>query len=155
MPTPPSDPKTEEHQHALNYLEAARILLVIIAAALVWFRVWEPFARVSVIGVIGLAIGGWPVFKEAAENLIARRMTMELSMSIALIAAAAIGAFFTALIIALFVLVAEVLENMTVARGRSAIRELLDFLPRSALVRRASGSPKSRPTCCRWAMRCS
>jgi Cu+-exporting ATPase len=99
----------------------------------------EPFANVSVIGIVGVMVGGWPVFREAAENMLARRMTMELSMSIALIAAAAIGEFFTALIITLFVLVAEVLEGMTVSRGRSAIRDLLDFLPASATVRRASG----------------
>jgi Cd2+/Zn2+-exporting ATPase/Cu+-exporting ATPase len=46
---------------------------------------------------------------------------MELSMSIAIVAAAAIGEFFTALVITLFMLVAEVLEGMTVARGRRAI----------------------------------
>jgi len=87
--------------------------------------------------VLGVLIGGWPIFKEAAENAVARRMTMELSMSIAIIAAAAIGEFFTALVITLFVLVAEVLEGMTVSRGRRAIRDLLDFLPRSVSVRRA------------------
>src|SRR3984957_11624322 len=66
-------------------------------------------------------------------------MTMEVSMSIAIIAAAAIGEFFTALVITLFVLIAEVLEGMTVARGRHAISDLLEFLPRSVSVRRASG----------------
>jgi Cd2+/Zn2+-exporting ATPase/Cu+-exporting ATPase len=40
-------------------------------------------------------------------------------------------------VITLFVLIAEVLEGMTVSRGRHAIRDLLDFLPRSVLVRRA------------------
>ena len=64
---------------------------------------------------------------------------MELSMSIAIIAAAAISEFFTALVITLFVLVAEVLENMTVSRGRRAIRDLLEFLPRSVTVRRNDG----------------
>ncbi len=68
----------------------------------------EPFPAVSVIGVVGLLIGGWPILKEAFENIIERRMTMELSMTIAIGAAAAIGEFFTALVITLFVLVAEV-----------------------------------------------
>ena len=68
-----------------------------------------------------------------------RRMTMELSMSIAIVAAAGISQFFTALIITLFVLVAEVLEGMTVSRGRRAIRDLMDFVPRSVTVRDASG----------------
>jgi heavy metal translocating P-type ATPase len=114
-----------------------RIALVAVAAGCVWLRLWEPVSSFSVIGVLGLAIGGWPIFKEAAENLLARRMTMELSMSIAIIAAAAISEFFTALIITLFVLVAEVLEGLTVARGREAIHDLLDFLPRAVSVRRA------------------
>jgi heavy metal translocating P-type ATPase len=133
----------DEHEHdphyAFEWPEALRIALVALAAAAIWFRIWEPFLHISVVGVVGLVIGGWPIIREAAENILARRMTMEVSMSIAIIAAAAIGEFFTALIITLFVLVAEVLEGMTVARGRHAIRDLLEFLPRSVSVRRASG----------------
>ena len=128
-----------DHEHELDWMEAARIAVAALAAAAVWFRLWEPLQSLSVIGVAGLAVGGWPIFKEAFENLIARRMTMELSMSIAIVAAAAISQFFTALVITLFVLVAEVLEGMTVSRGRRAIRDLLDFLPRAVAVRRAGG----------------
>src|SRR5207245_7525439 len=128
--------------HAFAWPEALRIGLVALAAAALWFQVWEPYRSVSVIGALGLAIGGWPIFKEAFENLIDRRMTMELSMAIAIVAAAAIGEFFTALVITLFVLVAEVLEGMTVQRGRRAIRDLLEFLPREVPVRRAGAVPR-------------
>jgi P-type Cu+ transporter len=128
-----------ERDHALGRVEAARIIVVALAATAVWFHVREPLARVSLIGVLGVLIGGWPIFKEAAENAVARRMTMELSMSIAIIAAAGISQFFTALVITLFVLVAEVLEGMTVSRGRRAIRNLMDFIPRSVTVRGAGG----------------
>ncbi|HET9105877.1 MAG TPA: cation-translocating P-type ATPase [Steroidobacteraceae bacterium] len=128
-----------DHEHEFSWIEAARIAVVAVAAAAVWFRFWEPVPSVSVVGILGLAIGGWPIYKEAFENLLARRMTMELSMSIAIVAAAAIAQFFTALIITLFVLVAEVLEGMTVSRGRRAIRDLLDFLPRAIAVRRPGG----------------
>src|SRR4029077_9082627 len=113
---------------------------VALAAAAVWFRIWEPFARVSLIGLIGTIGGGWPIFAEAWENIRARRMTMELSMTIALGAALVIGEFFTALVITAFVLAAEVLEGLTVGRGRRAIRDLLEFLPATATVRRGSGS---------------
>src|SRR5580658_9403407 len=125
-----------EHDHTFEWQEMLRIALVAVAAAAVWWRLWEPFRAISVIGVAGLLVGGWPIFKEALENLVAKRMTMELSMSIAIIAAAAISEFFTALVITLFVLIAEVLEGMTVSRGRRAIRDLLDFLPRAVSVRR-------------------
>ncbi|MER9566112.1 MULTISPECIES: cation-translocating P-type ATPase [unclassified Mesorhizobium] len=131
-----------DHEHPFEWSEAVRIGLVAIAAAAVWFRVWEPYPAISVIGIVGLLIGGWPILKEAFENILERRMTMELSMTIAIVAAAAIGEFFTALVITLFVLVAEVLEGLTVGRGRKAIRDLLEFLPREVSVRRA-GSIKS------------
>jgi Cd2+/Zn2+-exporting ATPase/Cu+-exporting ATPase len=126
-----------DHKHAFEWQEMARIAVVAAAAACVGWHVWEPFPAFSLIGVTGLLVGGWPIFKEALENLLAKRMTMELSMSIAIVAAAAISEFFTALVITLFVLVAEVLEGMTVSRGRRAIRDLLDFLPGAVSVRRS------------------
>jgi Cu+-exporting ATPase len=132
-------PAAEEREHVLSPIEAMRIIFVALASAAVWFHVWEPLTSASLIGVLSVLIGGWPIFKEAAENAAARRMTMELSMSIAIIAAACISQFFTALIITLFVLVAEVLEGMTVSRGRRAIRDLMDFIPRSVTVRGATG----------------
>ena len=126
----------EAHDHGFEWQEGIRIALVAVAAALVWFRVWEPFARVSIIGIAGTLIGIYPILKEAWENVMERRMTMELSMTIAILAALAIGQFFTALIIVLFVLVAEVLEGLTVRRGRTAIKDLLDLLPSKVTVRR-------------------
>jgi heavy metal translocating P-type ATPase len=131
------DHDDHDHDHAFEWPEMVRIALVAAAAGCVGWHVWEPLSAFSVIGVIGLLIGGWPIFKEALENLLAKRMTMELSMSIAIIAAAVISEFFTALVITLFVLIAEVLEGMTVSRGRRAIRDLLDFLPRAVSVRRS------------------
>jgi len=131
------DDDHEDHSHGFDWPEATRIAFVALAAGAVWFKSWEPFSAVSVIGVVGLVVGGWPILREAFENILERRMTMELSMTIAIVAAAAIGQFFTALIITLFVLVAEVLEGLTVGRGRKAIRDLLEFLPREVSVRRS------------------
>jgi heavy metal translocating P-type ATPase len=125
-----------EHEHGFEWIDLARIAFVALAAAAVWFRVWEPYPRISVIGIAATLIGGYPIFKEAIENIIERKMTMELSMTIALLAALAIGEFFTVLVITGFVLAAEVLEGLTVGRGRRAIQDLLDFLPRTVLVRR-------------------
>src|SRR5258707_4606036 len=130
----------QEHEHAIDWRELVRIALVGVAAAAVWFRVWEPFPHLSVLGLAGPLGGGWPIFHEAWENVRERRMTMELSMTIALLAALAIGEFFTALVITAFVLAAEVLEGLTVGRGRRAIQDLLDFLPATATVRRGSGA---------------
>jgi len=126
----------EEHGHGVEWAELARIAFVALAAAAVWFRLWEPFSHISVIGIVAALIGGYPIFKEAFENIVERKMTMELSMTIALLSALAIGEFFTALVITTFVLAAEVLEGLTVGRGRRAIQSLLDFLPGTVAVRR-------------------
>ena len=66
-------------------------------------------------------------------------MTMELSMTIALVSALAIREVFTALVIVFFVLIAEVLEELTVGRGRRAIQDLLNLLPQQVELRGADG----------------
>jgi P-type Cu+ transporter len=139
-PVEDADGDGHEHAEAVSWVELARIAFVALTATAVWFHVWEPLTRVSVLGLIGIAVGGYPIFKEAWENIRERRMTMELSMTIALVAALLIGEFFTALVITAFVLVAEVLEELTVGRGRKAIHDLLDYLPQTAVVRRTAGS---------------
>src|ERR1051326_9158112 len=128
----------------LTKADAVRIVLVAIASVAVWFRLWEPFPRVSIIGLAAALTGMYPILEEAFEAILERRMTMELSMTIAIGAALASGQFFTGLVIILFVLVAEVLEGLTVGRGRRAIKDLLDLLPRNATVRREGNSEEIR-----------
>jgi heavy metal translocating P-type ATPase len=130
------DDDHHDHEHGFELVEVLRVVFVALAAIAVWFHLWEPFHRDSVIGLVATLIGGYPIFKEAFENILERRMTMELSMTIALVSALAIGEFFTALVITAFVLAAEILEGMTVGRGRRAIQDMLDFLPQTASVLR-------------------
>ena len=125
-----------EHEHALNWREINRVLFVAAAATAIWFLGWARNPYITGIGVICTLVGGFPIFHEAYENIVQRRMTMELSMAIAIVAALAIREIFTALVITLFVLVAEILEGLTVSRGRTAIRHLVGLLPTTATVRR-------------------
>jgi heavy metal translocating P-type ATPase len=125
-----------EHEHALNWREISRVLFVAAAASAIWFLGGARNPYVTGIGVICAFVGGFPIFHEAYENIVQRRMTMELSMAIAIVAALAIREIFTALVITLFVLVAEILEGLTVGRGRAAIRHLVELLPTTATVRR-------------------
>lgn len=122
--------------HDIETIEVLRIVAVAVSAALVWFRVFRPVAGWDIVGIGGLLFGAWPIFREALENVKERRMTMELSMAIAIVAAAAISEFFTALVVTFFVLVAEELEHLTVDRGRAAITDLIDVMPHRATVRR-------------------
>jgi heavy metal translocating P-type ATPase len=128
------DPHGSDHHHGWETTDLVRVLFVAVAAAAVWFHWYEPFSSFSLIGVAATLIGGYPIFREALENILERRMTMELSMTIALVAALLIKEFFTALVITLFVLAAEILEGLTVSRGRKAIEDLVSLLPQTAEV---------------------
>ena len=125
-----------QHEHALDWREIGRVLFVAATAGAVWLLRHDHTLYITIIGVLCTVVGGFPILREAYESIVERRMTMELSMTIAIVAALAIDQIFTALIITLFVLVAEILEGLTVGRGRQAIQRLVDLLPNIATVRR-------------------
>src|SRR5579862_3705528 len=134
---------TRPHSTQPGWVEWGRVAFVAVILIVVWAQLVPHVRGIDIVAVLGLLIGGYPIFKEAMADLLERRMTMELSMTIALVAASVIGEFFTALLITVFVLIAEILEGMTVGRGRRAIRELLDLLPQTAEVR-SGGQVASR-----------
>ncbi len=107
-----------------------RILLAAVAAAFVWF-VPGPYA--TALGFAATIFCGFPIFKQAMSNLLAKRMTMELSMTIAIVAALSLFEVLTCLVIIFFVLIAEELESLAIQRGRHSVRSLLELLPRTAL----------------------
>src|SRR5438105_4295665 len=115
-----------------EYVRLGLMALVIVASLTGWWRHWMLRDWLACTATL---VGGFPIFKEAWENLRKRRMTMELSMTLALVAALCIGQFLTALVIAFFVLFAEMVEGYTVGSGRRAIQTLIDALPRQVRVR--------------------
>jgi heavy metal translocating P-type ATPase len=119
----------------LQHLAYIRIAAVAMAIACVWGNVFGAGAE-RVLGLMAVAFCGYPIFREALEASFQKRMTMELSMTIALVAALAIGENLTALVIVLFVLVAEDLEKRTIDGGRRSISKLLSLLPQTALIKR-------------------
>jgi heavy metal translocating P-type ATPase len=147
-PLPAVQPEVDEHYadhrgepeegHAELRREVGRVAFVAVAAAAFWFLQGLSIPYLHLIGAICALAGGYPIYHEAYENIVERRMTMELSMAIAIVAALAIRETFTALVITLFVLAAEILEGLTVGRGRRAIQRLLDLLPSMATVRRGT-----------------
>ncbi len=114
--------------------ELIRLVLLAMALLLSWLKIWE-FIGFDFIALFATIIGGYPMFKEAWEAIQERRMTMELSMAIAVVATLFIGQFFTGLIITFFVIFAELLEHLTVESGRNVIEKLLASLPRQAVIR--------------------
>jgi len=127
---------TPVHEPGLGWVDGARIAFVGVCILLSWARLGSAWFGFDVVGLVGVIVGAYPILREAVTALAARRMTMELSMSIALVAALAIGEVFTALVIVFFVLIAEALEHLSVERVRGSVRDLVDLLPSRVAVRR-------------------
>src|SRR5258707_6389898 len=130
------DHAEHDHDHqtgTAEYIRLGLMVIIVVASLTGW---WRLFMDRDWLAFAGTVIGGFPIYQEAWENLRKRRMTMELSMTIALLSALAIGQFFTAIVIAFFVLFAELLEGYTVGGGRRAIENLISTLPRHVTVRR-------------------
>jgi len=111
------------------------VCTLITALGLTW-----PWPAAPAVAVLGLVIGCWPILTEAVEDVRHRRMSMELSMLIAIVAAALIGEWTTALLIATFVLAAEILEDLSMDRGRDALTDLMTFLPETVQIRTGDGA---------------
>ena len=112
--------------HWPDYVRIAAVLAGIVLSRTHLFPV---IAGINSAEFATALIGGYPVFREAVRDAFSRRMTMELSMTIALIAALSIREVFTADIIIFFVLFAEVIEEMTMQRGHRSVEDLIGGLP--------------------------
>src|ERR1700682_5423889 len=125
------DPFTELRAILLN--DGWRVGVAVVAVVVTAFAhskgLWS-----TLIGCGVALAAGFPILRHAVESLVALRMSMELSMSIAIAAALAIGEASTALLILLFVIVAGILEELNLSRGRRAMTDLADLLPRTAFV---------------------
>ena len=126
----------------IEWADVVRIAVVGLAALGAWIAgaAGTPGWAVGAVGAVVLAVGCWPLLVEAAEDLRKRRMSMELSMLLAIVAAAIIGEWVTALAVTVFALCAEVLEELSMDRGRDALTDLMSFLPQTA---RVVGAPEA------------
>ena len=126
----------------IEWADVVRIAVVGLAALGAWIAgaAGTPGWAVGAVGAVVLAVGCWPLLVEATEDLRERRMSMELSMLLAIVAAAIIGEWVTALAVTVFALCAEVLEELSMDRGRDALTDLMSFLPQTA---RVVGAPEA------------
>ena len=133
----PSGARTSERiLERIEWADVVRIAVVGVAALGAWIAgtTGAPGWAVGAVGAVVLAVGCWPLLVEAAGDLRERRMSMELSMLLAIVAAAAIGEWVTALAVTVFALCAKVLEELSMDRGRDALTDLMSFLPQTARV---------------------
>ena len=76
-PAKHSEPEGD-HGHTLSWRDINRVLFVAAAAVFLWFHRGSSSYYTTSIGVICTLVGGFPILHEAYENIVQRRMTMEL-----------------------------------------------------------------------------
>jgi heavy metal translocating P-type ATPase len=123
----------------------ARVTFTLVTLLVTLAGFTQPWPRLPLVALAGLVVGCWPLVREAAAQIGRRRMSMELSMLVAVAAAAILGEWVTALVVTTFALAAEILEDLSLDRGRDALTDLMAFLPATVRVRRAEGTCPSGP----------
>ncbi|MDN5745166.1 MAG: hypothetical protein L0H31_08590, partial [Nocardioidaceae bacterium] len=81
----PTTPAAEALWRRIDRADLARTIFVSACAAAVALDLTWPWPAVPVVAVVGLVVGCWPIAVEAFEDIRHRRMSMELSMLIAIV----------------------------------------------------------------------
>ncbi len=100
---------------------------------------------VAAVALAAIGIGGRETLRKGFQALRARRLTMNLLMSVAVIGAALIGQWPEAAVVIWLFGIAELIEALSLERARNAIRSLVDLAPETATVKRADATIESRP----------
>jgi Cd2+/Zn2+-exporting ATPase/Cu+-exporting ATPase len=114
--------------------ELLRLALMAASAAASWLGLWRHLLPFDLIAILATLIGGYPIYKETFHSLRHKRISMEVSMALAIIVSFAVGQFTAAVVIAFFVILAEFLETYAVETGRETIAKLELAAPKKALV---------------------
>ncbi len=85
---------------------------------------------------MALAAGGWMAARKALRAMLARRLDMNVLMTVAVLGAVAIGQWDEAASVAFLFALAQLLETYSLDRARQAVRRLLAVVPPEATVRR-------------------
>jgi Zn2+/Cd2+-exporting ATPase len=100
----------------------------------------ESSAPVIVMAIAAIAVGGRETLSKGLKAFTARRLTMNLLMSVAAIGAMAIGQWPEAAVVIWLFGVAELIEALSLERARNAIRSLVELAPETAHVKSSDGT---------------
>ncbi|TVP41807.1 heavy metal translocating P-type ATPase [Candidatus Nitrosocosmicus arcticus] len=120
----------------LDMVRLAGVSVVTIVVA--WLNLIPIEWLTNSIILLTVIVGGFPIFKESFMALSKGRINMELSMVLAIIASLFLLEFLPAIVITLFALLSEFLEEYIVQKGRKNIAMLYSRAPKKALLLRES-----------------
>jgi len=94
------------------------------------------------LAMVGAVLLGAPIVMHAIKALLKRQMHMDELVALAIIAAFAMQEYFTAGIVAFFMLLSELIESRTALGARASIESLIQLTPTKANIVERDGSEK-------------
>ncbi len=109
---------------------------VLLASALLADWLGARLALTVGLYAAALLAGGWITARKAVRAALARRLDMNVLMTIAVVGAVPIGEWAEAAAVAFLFALAQLLESYSLDRARQAVRRVLDVTPPEATIRR-------------------
>jgi len=120
-----------------NQLTAATGILIVLAFAAKWL--FKSETAESGLLLAASLIGGFPIAASAWQALKVKVISIDLLVTLAILGAFVIQEFEESAIVAFLFLFGAYLEQKTLAKTRSAIKELVEMVPETALRQTADG----------------
>lgn len=120
-----------------NRLTAATGILIVLAFAAKWL--FKSETAESGLLLAASLIGGFPIAASAWQALKVKVISIDLLVTLAILGAFVIQEFEESAIVAFLFLFGAYLEQKTLAKTRSAIKELVEMVPETALRQTADG----------------
>lgn len=101
-----------------------------------WGMAWADVTLNRYCYLAGAVVAGLPILKTCAESLLARSISVEVLVALAIVASLFAGEYQAGAVVAVMLLGGGILEQITIARARNSLAGLLSNIPKTALVRR-------------------
>ena len=122
-----------------KYQEIAILSIVPIAVGILILSSWAlahwrfgPYFLSAGLALVATLFGGFQRFIAGFKDIYHRKITVNVFVTVAIIATVAVGAFREAAIIVFIMAVAGAFESYTLDKSRRSIRSLLDLTPKTA-----------------------
>ncbi|WP_407385214.1 heavy metal translocating P-type ATPase [Ruminococcus sp.] len=125
-----------EHSHGNSKLKLMMLILsaVLLAAALILHFLGKYDLIVAVLSIISTILAGYDVILEGIRSVFKRRIDETTLMTVAVIAAIALGEFTEGAAVMVLFGIGELLEEKAVEKSRRDIRKLADIRPDTAYL---------------------
>jgi heavy metal translocating P-type ATPase len=131
-----NDPVAKYREIAvLSIVPCAVGVLIIVSWAMAHWKIGPSFLNAG-LAILAILFGGYLRFLAGFKDIFNRKITVNVFVTVALIATVAVGEFRAAAIIVFIMAVAGALETYTLDKTRRSIRNLLDLTPKMATLRR-------------------